>query len=256
MKKTLKTIGIIPARMESSRFPGKPLIKILGLPMIEHVRRRAQQISSLDEVFVATCNPEIAKVVESFGGQVVMTSSRHERATDRVEEAVRDKDADIVVNIQGDEPMVTKESIDRIVMPLRENRDTLCTCAVYPLTDKNELSNYNIVKTVLSQSHRLLYLSRSPIPGNAFDSQTAYFKQSGFMAYRKDFLQTYQKLTPTPLEIKESCDALRILEHDYWIQGVVLEEATKGIDTPEQVKDVENAILSNPRQKLIYESIL
>lgn len=250
-----KIVAIIPARMGSSRFPGKPLIKILGLEMIEHVRRRVQMISGLHQVVVATCDDEIKTIVENNGGKVIMTSSKHERATDRIEEASQKIEGDIFINVQGDEPMVSQTAIEEVIAPFQKNSAVECSCLVYPINDLTELTNDNVVKVVLSQSNRILYLSRQSIPGRAVNPKFQYYKQSGIMAFTRKRLHEFTKLNPTPLEAKESIDLLRLLEHDRWVQAVVSNEETRGVDVPEQVKQVEDAILSDSKQKKIFEQI-
>lgn len=255
MKKR-KIVAIIPARMAASRFPGKPLVNILGLPMIEHVRRRAEEVDLLDEVYVATCDKEIEELVTKNGGKVIMTANTHERCTDRIEEAAKGLDADIIVNIQGDEPMVAREAIEEVLSPFLKSKDDVkTTCLVYPIKDGAELDSLNIVKCVLSQSHKILYLSRSRIPGKDVHSGVQYYKQSGVMAFSKDFLHKFSHLTPTPLEKKESVDMLRVLEHDYVIHGVVSIHETKGVDIPEQVKMLEDEIRKDSKQMMIFKRI-
>ena len=213
--------AVIPARMAASRFPGKPLVPILGLPMIEHVRRRVELIDAVDQVWVATCDEEIRQLVEKNGGKVIMTADSHERATDRIEEASHQIEADVIINVQGDEPMVSALGLEQVIAPFFSNPEVQSTCLVYPITDHSDLGSLNIVKCVLSRSNRILYLSRAAIPGKALDPKFTYYKQSGIMAYRREFLHRYKNLAPTPLESKESVDILRILEHDYWVQGVL-----------------------------------
>jgi len=255
MKHKLKVAAVIPARMGSSRFPGKPLVTILGIPMIEHVRRRVEKMDSVDHVYVATCDEEIKKVVEGYGGKVIMTSPEHPGATDRVEEAARELDVDVVINVQGDEPMVMAEPIARLVEPFAKNDEVYCTNLVFPVKDRKDLSDMNVVKAALSLSHRLLFLSRTQIPAREYQADFGYYKQAGIIAFRKDFLHRYAKMPRTPLETKESIDVLRILEHDCWVQGVVSFDESKGVDVPEQIAEVERAILGDPKQKVIYESI-
>lgn len=253
--KQKKIVAVIPARMAATRFPNKPLSNILGLPMIEHVRRRVEQCSILSEVYVATCDQEIKKVVEQFGGKVIMTKDTHERCTDRIEEAAHSFEADIVVNIQGDEPAVMKESIIELVAPLLENSKILTTNIVNPVTDSSDMTNLNVVKVTLSQTNKILFLSRACIPGKEIQKDFKYYKQTGIMAFTKDFLHLFHQLSPTPLEAKESIDMLRILEHDYPIQGIISEHKTIGIDIPEQIAMIENYLLNDPIQKKIYDSI-
>ena len=256
MKKPSKVVAIIPARMGSSRFPGKPLERILGVPMIEHVRRRVEQINAIQETYVATCDPEIFDVVVSNGGKAIMTADTHERCTDRIEEAARGLEADVIVNVQGDEPMVSSAAIEEVVAPFFEIDGLKTSCLVYPITDPGELDSENIVKTVLSRGNNILYLSRSRIPGKAVEDGVQYYKQSGIMAFSKEFLHKFNQLESTPLEQKESVDMLRVLEHDYSIQGVVSHNETKGVDLPEHIGMIEELIQQDPQQKKIFEQVV
>ena len=251
-----KIISIIPARLGSTRFPGKPLKKILDLPLIEHVRRRVSLCDTIDEVYVATCDDEIKTVVESCGGKVVMTSNTHERCTDRVEEAAYGLQADIIVNVQGDEPLIVPHLVDDLVKPLLEKEEILTTCLIYPITKSKDLEDLNTVKAVLDQNNYVMYFSRSPIPNFACGEKTRFFEQSGVMAYRKDFLHKYSRLPQTPLERCESVDMLRILEHGFKIYGVVTENITIEVDIPEHIAIVEEAIQTDEIQKKFYERIL
>ena len=148
--------AVIPARMAASRFPGKPLVPILGLPMIEHVRRRVELIDAVDQVWVATCDEEIRQLVEKNGGKVIMTADTHERATDRIEEASHQIEADVIINVQGDEPMVSALGLEQVIAPFFSNPEVQSTCLVYPITDHSDLGSLNIVKCVLSRSNRIL----------------------------------------------------------------------------------------------------
>lgn len=212
-------------------------------------------MKGIDEVVVATCDDEIAEVVTKAGGRVAMTAPTHERATERIEEAARDIRADVIINVQGDEPMVLEQPLLDLVEPFRTHPEIECTCLVYPIRDMSDLANDNIVKTVLSQSGRMIYLSRSGIPGRKAVGTTKYYKQSGLMAFRKDSLHRFTKMAMTPLEIQESVDLLRLIENDMVVQAVVSPFETKGVDVPSQVAEVEAAILGDPVQKKIYESI-
>ncbi len=251
-----KITVIIPARMGSSRFPGKPLAKILGLPMIEHVRRRASFCDSVDDVYVATCDEEIKEAVESYGGNVIMTAATHERCTDRIEEAALTLDTDIVVNVQGDEPLILPRVIQDAVQPLEESDEVLCTCVVYPITDVAELQDVNVVKVVLDQNNWIMYFSRSPIPYFKTNENYPLYKQSGAMAFRKDFLHQYSWLAPTPLEKAESVDMLRILEHGYKILGVVTPYVSIGVDIPSDITRVEKLIINDEIQKGYYSRLI
>lgn len=249
-----KVVAMLPARMGSSRYPGKPLVEILGIPMIEHVRRRVEKMSCFDEVWVATCDKEIASVVESHGGRVVMTADSHERATDRVEEAAHKVEADIYVMVQGDEPMVLEKPLQDLVQAFESGAG--CTCIVYPITNMGDLDSLNVVKTVMSNTGRLMYFSRSPIPGRDRTQYKAFLKQSGLMAYTKETLHKFAKLPATPLEVQESVDLNRLLENDIIVQGVYSELETLGVDVPEQVATVEEAIMADPEQKRLFDAIV
>jgi 3-deoxy-manno-octulosonate cytidylyltransferase (CMP-KDO synthetase) len=251
-----KIIAIIPARMSATRFPGKPLAKILDLPMIEHVRRRVCLCKQIDEVFVATCDNEIRKVVEGFSGKVLMTSKKHERCTDRIEEAARKLTADIIVNVQGDEPLIMPDMLMRLVNPLEKYSRIKAACLIYPITKLEDLDDLNTVKAVMDKCNFIMFFSRSPIPNFKRGEKPQIFEQSGVMAYQKKFLHEYSKLSQTPLERSESVDMLRILEHGYKVYGVVVNNATIEVDIPEHVKKVEEAILQDKTQKLFYEKIL
>jgi len=251
----MKIVAVIPARMGSSRFPGKPLTPILGLSMIEHVRRRVEYADLFSEVYVATCDSEIEQEVQKYGGKVIMTSDKHERCTDRIEEAAHKIAADIIVNVQGDEPMISNAALKEVISPFLKDSSVLTTCLVYPIIDREELSSSNIVKCVLSRTQRILYLSRSAIPGREIKKDFVYYKQSGIMAFKKDFLHKFHELPSTPLEAKESVDMNRVLENDYWIQGVISHNESKGVDIPEQVQMIALSIMKDPEQRKIFDKI-
>lgn len=250
-----KAAVVIPARMASTRFPGKPLASIAGLPMIEHVRRRASLCEGVD-VCVATCDEEIRRVVEGFGGRVIMTADTHERCSDRVEEAAHRLDADIVVNLQGDEPLIAPEAVLAVARPLAEREGLPCACLIYPIEDRSELANPNIVKAILDQHDRVIYLSRASIPYFKVSDACPLYKESGVRAFDRRFLHQYAKLPPTPLETVESVDMLRVLEHGYVLQGVVVNDTTLGVDVPEDVSKVEAVLQQDEKQKALHERIL
>ena len=238
----MSIIAVIPARMVSSRFPGKPLHPILGLPMIEHVRRRTLLCSQISEVIVATCDQEIAEEVQCFGGKVAMTSDRHERSTGRVAEAAESLDAEIVINVQGDMPFVRPEMLADLVAPLIKEPNVLCADLMSPIQDESEFLSPNVVKVVVDNQSNALYYSREPIPSVRKAPPQASmprYKQLGIVAFRRTFLQTFAKLPPTSLEVIESVDMLRVLGHGHRIRMVSTPFATIGVDTPE---DLEHAI--------------
>jgi len=243
----MKCIGVIPVRMASTRFPGKPLVPLLGLPMVEHVRRRSLFCRTLDEVIVATCDEEIRRVVNGYGGKVIMTSKAHERCTDRIAEAVRQVDGDIVVNIQGDEPLVVPRMIDEVLQPMLDDPMLPSTNLMMRIVDEQEFHNKNVVKVVTSLSGEMLYCSREPIPSVAKAQMDDYrkLKQLGIIAFRKDFLQTFAHLPPTPLEIIESVDMMRAVEHGYRVKMVETEGVMVGVDMPGDVVLAEKALLKD-----------
>jgi 3-deoxy-manno-octulosonate cytidylyltransferase (CMP-KDO synthetase) len=243
----MKIVGVIPARMASTRFPGKPLAPILGIPMIEHVYERAAMSGSLDEVLVATCDREIARLVGDFGGEAVMTDSCHERCTDRIAEAMEGRDGDIIVNIQGDEPMVRPEMIDQAVAPLRDDDTLQCANVMARIHRSEDFSDPNEVKVVCDIHDFALYFSREPIPSvKKYQGQVTGFKQVCIIPFRREFLFTYTHLEPTPLEIIESVDMLRVLEHGYRIKMVLTDFETCSVDTSEDLEYVEEVMRGDP----------
>jgi len=253
----MKIAVIIPARLGSSRFPGKPLEKIHDLPMIEHVRRRVLLAKNVSEVIVATCDSEIFDLVSSHHGNAVMTSNTHERCTERIEEAARNINADIIVNIQGDEPLVDPKAIEAVCKPLLENPNIQVTNVVHQVQDINELNSCHVVKCVLDIHGNILYFSRSPIPfPMVAKTKLKIYKQAGIMAFRKDFLtQFVTEMKPGTLEQSESVDMLRILEHGHKIRSVPWHGESVGVDLPEHIKKVEGIILNDPRHHKIYNTI-
>src|ERR1043165_232630 len=233
-----RVVAVIPVRMGSSRFPGKPLATLHGLPMIEHVYRRAQLCDQLDEVYLATCDDEIRVVAQDFGARVIMTSATHQRATDRVAEAAEHFASELVVMIQGDEPMITPEMIAASLVPLRSDRSTCCVNLVHRITSQQEFLDPNTIKVVADLNGNALYFSRSPIPGVEV-SNAKVFKQVGVSPFRRECLLEFARLPPTPLERAESIDMLRLLEHGRKVRLVETQVRTHAVDTPEDLQLVE-----------------
>ena len=247
----MKIIVIIPARMSASRFPGKPLAPILGLPMIEHVRRRTLMCELVDETIVATCDVEIKEVVEKAGGRVIMTAASHERCTDRVAEAAEGLEYDIVINVQGDEPLVLPEMMDKVVRPLLVDKELPCVNLVTRIVDQEEFENPNVPKVVTNRFGDLLYISREPIPSRKKVNSNNYIrlKQLGIIAFRKEFLLKFTQLEPTPLERIESVDMMRAVEHGYRVRIVETDGRMIGVDIPGDIKLVEEVLSSDPLVK-------
>lgn len=244
----MNIVAIIPARMAATRFPGKPLALIKGLPMIEHVRRRVQMSKVITEVYVATCDDVIRRVVEQAGGKAVMTKDSHERCTDRVEEAADKIDADIVVNVQGDEPLITPEMIDTVVNPLIQDSDVYCVNLAAPITDAAEFEDPNAPKLVTDIHGNVLYISREPIPSRkkAGDIEYVKLKQLGVISFRYDFLKVFAGLAQTPHEQVESVDMMRVVEHGYKVRVAVVTGAMIGVDVPGDIDRVERIMDTDP----------
>ena len=252
----LNIIAVIPARMGSSRYPGKPLVKITGLPMVEHVRRRALLCKSLSEVVVATCDVEILEVVQSFGGKAVMTVPTHERCTDRVEEAARNLKADVFVTVQGDEPLLQPEWIDGVVEPFRKDPNLGCTNLLSELENKGDLANPNIVKAACDTRGRILFFARRIQLTHPDRAHAQVYRQTGIQAFREETLHLFSRLAQTPFEKIESVDMFRLIEHGHAITGVVMDAPTYGVDRPEHVSQIETILREDPVQKELHERIL
>ena len=234
----MRVVGIIPARYHSTRLEGKPLVDILGRPMVQHVYESARRSSTLQEVIVATDDPRIQRAVEGFGGRAALTSPTHPTGTDRVAEVARSLDAEIVVNIQGDEPFIHPGMIDEIVTPLLEDPGIpLCT-SMHEVTDREDFSNPNVVKVVVDRAGFALYFSRSLIPFPRHSEGHRVFEHIGIYAYRRDFLLEFSRLPPTPLERSESLEQLRALEHGHRIRVVETRQPyiPLSVDTPEDLE--------------------
>jgi len=239
----MKILALIPARMGSSRFPGKPMAEILGKPMIGHVYDRVSECEILTKTVVATCDQEILEYIKSIGGEAVMTSNTHERASDRCAEALEyleEKDNityDIVVMVQGDEPMTHPDMITEAVNPMLKNKDILVTNLLGDIEDVKEFEDRNCIKVVCDLNSDALFFSREPIPTRKF-GDTLMKKQVCIIPFRRDFLLKYTKLSPTPLEIAESVDMMRVLEHGLKVRMIPTTHQTHAVDTKEDLDKV------------------
>ncbi|MHB8132411.1 MAG: 3-deoxy-manno-octulosonate cytidylyltransferase [Mobilitalea sp.] len=224
--------AIIPARMASSRFPGKPLVKICGKTMIEHVWQRVRMNRYIDSVYIAT--DEIRLAATEFGANVIMTADTHQRGTDRVAEGCsklikEGKDFDVALNIQGDEPLLNPETIDLLVKPFFEEKDISCVNLIETLEGEDEINSYNNVKVIFDQQNFALYFSRLPIP---YGVTNKHYKQLGMYAFTKETILKYPQMAQTPLEIAESVDMLRFVENRIPVKVVLSKHKTLGVDTP------------------------
>lgn len=249
----MSTIGIIPARMASSRLPGKPLAKILGMPMIGHVYHRCKMSAALDEVYIATCDREISEYSASIGAKCIMTAITHERATDRTAEAMlkieqqTGKRTDIVVMIQGDEPMVFPQMIDEAIAPLKTEPALEVVNLMAEMDDVEEFEDPNEVKVVVDLRNNALYFSREPVPSRRKGvTKVPMLKQVCIMPFRRDFLLRFNALPQTPLEIIESVDMMRVLENGGAVRMVPTDCKTWSVDTEEDRAFVESKMKGDP----------
>lgn len=240
----MKVIGIIPSRYASSRFPGKPLAPIKGKTLIRRVWERASKASALDALYVATDDARIRAEVASFGGKAVMTPESCRSGTDRLAAAARKigRGADIVVNIQGDEPLIPPALINAVALALKKDAREQVSTAVFPLTDKADIANPNIAKVAVSPDGHALFFSRSAIPFNRDGGRVEYYKHIGIYGYRKAFLFRYARWPQTPLEKAEQLEQLRILESGGRIKAVVSAWDSTGVDLPSDVRKIERQL--------------
>ena len=241
----MKILCLIPARMNSSRFPGKPMHIINNKPMIQHVYERCIQSPLLTEVYVATCDSEIFEHIESIGGNAIMTSQTHERASDRCGEALgilesKGKQFDIVLMVQGDEPLVNKNMIEQSIQPIIKNKDINVVNLFSEINSLEEFNNPNAIKVALDQKSRALYFSRMPIPTAGKNAEQVYgYKQVCIIPFRRDSLLNYINTKPTENEIRESVDMMRILDTGGFVHMVKTDTKTHPVDILEDVQFVE-----------------
>jgi 3-deoxy-manno-octulosonate cytidylyltransferase (CMP-KDO synthetase) len=228
--------------MGATRFPGKPLVDICGKPMIAWVYERASQADAVDRVIVATCDKEIIDVVEAFGGEAVMTSNKHRSGTDRLAEVAESLDSRIIVNVQGDEPLIDPRSVEMAIEPFYKEPALNMSSLMVP-TDPESAKDPNLVKVVVTVDNYAMYFSRSPIP---FERKPlagrSIYGHVGLYAYTRQFLLKFAAMEPTPLEMAESLEQLRVLEHGYRIKMIEIAQRPMGVDTQEDLKRVRAAL--------------
>lgn len=249
----MKIVAIIPARMAASRFPNKPMTPILGMPMIGHVYHRTKMCPHLNDVWLATCDEEIFNYINSIGGKAVMTADSHQRASDRAAEAVvtieknEGIEIDYVAMIQGDEPMLMPEMINDLIDPVIKNPSLKITNLINEITTEEEFNSPNVVKVVLDLNDFVMYFSREPIPSKRkYKGVLPMWKQLGIILFDKKLLLEYINLSPTPLEIIESVDMNRLLEHGKRIKMVKTKFKSCGVDVPADVAFVEKHLKMDP----------
>ena len=249
----IEAVGLIPSRYGSTRLPGKALALIHGVPLVQHVYERAKQAKLLDDVIIATDDERITAAAAKFGGKAVMTSAAHQSGTDRLAEVARKLDAQVIVNIQGDEPLMRPEQIDQVVEFALAHGAVPVTTLRTALTRQEDVTDPNVVKVVVDRDGYALYFSRAPIPYHRQVSgssrsevpdtgQPAYWKHLGIYGYQRHFLLQFPHLAPTPLERAEQLEQLRALEHGHKIQVLDTPYDTVGVDTPDDLKRVEQIL--------------
>lgn len=239
----MEAIGIIPARYGSTRFEGKVLANLIGKPVIQHVYEMAKKAKTLDDLIVATDDERILRCVKDFGGKAVLTSSEQPTGTDRLAEVVNPLDVKVVINIQGDEPLVHYTMIDELAGTMLEDDTINMATVIKRIEDKNEIMDPNVVKVVVDKNAFALYFSRSPIPFEKGSQAKKFYKHLGLYAYTKDFLFTFTNLPKSELEMTESLEQLRALEHGYKIKTIETKYETVGIDMPADLDKAKKILI-------------
>ena len=253
----MKIVAVIPAHMASVRFPGKVLFPFFGLPMIEHVRRRALLSKSLSQVIVATCDDEIAQVVCGYGGKVIMTANTHRNGTTRVAEAVKDIDCSHVLLLQGDEPLLLPRHIDALAHAIEQQPNGDAWNATGPIESPDELDRHSFVKCVASKTGRVMHcFRRSPSTCSA-EAQFGFVRKIlGLISYRRDFLMELVKLPAAPIENAEFIEQMRILENDGHLRSVSVDPSLPSVNEPHEADIVFKYIQHHPEQKDLLEVII
>ena len=253
----MKIVAVIPAHLASVRFPRKILFPFHGLPMIEHVRRRALLSHGISDVFVATCDEEIAEAVRGFGGKVIMTANTHTNGTSRVAEAVKDIDCTHVVLLQGDEPLLLPRHLDVFTQAIDANPEGDAWNACGPIEQPEELDRHSFVKCAVSQSARILYcFRRSPFYSDFEKQQTFVRKILGIIAFRKDFLLRLTALPASPIEQAEFIEQMRIIENGFSLRSVPVTPSLPSVNEPNEAEVVLDYIRNNAEQRALLEQVL
>lgn len=238
----MKILGVIPARYGSSRFEGKPLALINGKPMIEWVYKRALK-SNVDRLIIATDDLRIYEKVEEFGGEVMMTSKKHKTGTDRIIEVAKKwSEYDVIINIQGDEPLIEPDMINQLIIPFLEDNTLKMATLKHEILNEKNIDNPNVVKVITDKDGYAIYFSRSPIPYNRDRKKIKYYRHIGIYGYNREFLLKYKKLEKSLLEDIESLEQLRALENGYKIKVEITDFDVRGVDTPEDLHEVEKIL--------------
>lgn len=227
----MKTVVVIPARLESTRLPNKVILDIGGKPLIQRVFEQVKKSKKVSDIFIATDSEKIIKIVESFGGKAILTSSKHQSGTDRISEAVQNLETDFIINVQGDEPLISPNLIDSLISVLENDDEVSFVSAMRKIDNLEDLDNPNCVKVITDFSQNAIYFSRSKIPFSRDNDFQNYFQHIGIYGYKKDFLLKYSQLPQTVLEQTEKLEQLRAIENGFKIRMVETEYKSIGVDT-------------------------
>lgn len=248
----MDVIGVIPARFSSTRFEGKVLADIMGKPMLQHVWERAKEAHLLDELIIACDDERVASAARAFGAKTVLTSKGHACGTDRICEVVNPLEAKVVVNIQGDEPLIHPTMIDAVARALLEDDNLLMSTIIKAIDDPQVINDPNVVKAVIDKEDFAIYFSRLPIPCKAPSSEVkvpVYFKHIGLYAYTKDFLFTFKNLPVSYLEKVERLEQLRVIEEGFRIKAIETKHDSIGVDAPEDLEKVREFMRRGGREE-------
>lgn len=252
----MKIAAIIPARLKSTRFPNKILLPIHGLPMIEHVRRRALMCPTLSEVVVATCDVDIAVAVRANGGRVIMTSDSHLNGTTRIAEAITKIDCSHALLLQGDEPLLLPRHVEALAQAIVAEPEIDTWNLIGALDSQDELDRHSFVKCAITLPHEIMYCFRRSPHFSDFDTQKTFVrKMLGIMAYRKDFLFNLTSLPPSPIEIAESIEQMRIIENGFGLSYVEVAPALPSINEPGEIQEVLDCLAGDSEQQSLLQAI-
>jgi 3-deoxy-manno-octulosonate cytidylyltransferase (CMP-KDO synthetase) len=250
-------VAVIPAHMASVRFPGKILYPFFGLPMIEHVRRRAMLCSEINRVVVATCDEEIAQAIRQYGGEVIMTANTHTNGSSRAAEAISNIDCSHVIVLQGDEPLLIPDHLDQLVASIDTHQDAAAWNATGSIESTEELDRHSFVKCAVNYEGNILYCFRRSPGYSDPEIQKSYTRKIlGLFAYRKEFLLELVKMSPGIIEQAEFIEQMRILEYGYKLQSVPVEPSLPSVNEPGEADIIVEYLQSHPMQKLLLDKIL
>ena len=238
----MTVVCVIPARYGSTRFEGKPLVEICGKVMIQRVYEQVKKAKLIDEIYIATDDDRIKSKSESFGAKVIMTSKKHRCGTDRIAEAIQKIDGDIIINVQGYEPLIEPEALDAVLKPMLKDSSLNMATLITPIDDKKEFDDKNVAKVVIDKDNFVLYCSRNLIPYSRDNDSTTVFKQIGVYVFRREFLIKFSNMEQTPCEKVEKLEQLRALENGYKLKAIETKYHPIGVDIPEDIKKIEDIL--------------